>query len=301
MSAPAAVIDSAERTTRRRWRVTRENLPAWIAGGALLIIIAIAVLAPLISPHDPTATDIRARLLPPLWMDGGDASHPLGTDSIGRDLLARILYGIRSSLFIGLAAVAIGGAVGVTAAIVSGYYEGRISSFLFGRLADVQQAIPFVVLALAIAAAVGASFRNLILILGLGSWVYYYRLVRSDVLPLREEGFILAQRTIGSSTPRILIRHILPNVLPSILVTVTLFVSTTIMYAAALSFLGLGVQPPAAELGLMISEGRGYIETAWWLSVFPGIALAIIVLAMNTLGDWLRDRLDPTRRAGGHG
>ncbi len=278
-------------------RFNRGNAAAWIAGGALLVIIALAVLAPLIAPHDPTAADIRARLTPPFWMDGGSWNHPLGTDSIGRDLFSRVLYGMRSSLLIGVAAVAIGGTIGVTAAILTAYYDGKVSSYIFGRLADVQQAIPFVILALAIAAVVGASFRNLIIILGIGSWVFYYRLVRSDVLPLREEPFILAQRTIGSSTPRILLRHVLPNVMPAILVTVTLFVSSTIMYAAALSFLGLGVQPPAAELGLMVSEGRGHIETAWWLSVMPGIALGVIVLATNTLGDWLRDQLDPTRRA----
>lgn len=278
-------------------RFRRSDLPAWIAGTVLLVAVVVALAAPLLAPYEPAAADIRSRLAPPFWMDGGGWDHPLGTDSIGRDLLSRVLYGLRSSLFIGFAAVVIGGLIGVTAAIVSGYYEGRALSFLFGRLADVQQAIPFVVLALGVSAAIGASYRNLILILGVGSWVYYYRLVRSDVLPLREEPFILAQRTIGSSTPRILGRHVLPNVMPSILVTVTLFVSTTIMYAAALSFLGLGVQPPAAELGLMVSEGRGYIETAWWLSVMPGIALAIVVLAMNTLGDWLRDRFDPTRRS----
>ncbi len=282
--------------TQRQRRINRQNLPAWIAGGALVVIVLLALLAPWLAPHDPTATDIRARLQPPFWMNGGDTNHLLGTDSIGRDLLARILYGIRSSLFIGLAAVAIGGAVGVTAAILSGYYEGRISSFLFARLADVQQAIPFVVLALAIAAAVGASFRNLILILGLGSWVYYYRLVRADVLPLREEPFILAQRTIGSSTPRILLRHVLPNVMPSILVTVTLFVSTTIMYAAALSFLGLGIQPPEPSWGADLGKGRDFMELGIYQVLFPGLTIMVAVLGFNLLGDGLRDFFDPRSR-----
>lgn len=289
------MTDVAAAVPARRW-VRRGMLPAWIAGGALVLLVLAAMFAPLIAQHDPVVANVRARLLPPAFMDGGSWTHPFGTDSIGRDLFARTLYGLRSSLFIAVAAVTIGGLIGITAAIVSGYYEGRAAAFVFGRLADVQQAIPFVVLALAVAAAIGPSFRNLILILGVGSWVFYYRLVRADVLPLREEAFILAQRTIGSSTPRILLRHVLPNVMPSILVTVTLFVPSTIMYGAALSFLGLGVQPPSAELGLMISEGRGHIETAWWLSVMPGIVLAVLVLAMNSLGDWLRDHLDPTRR-----
>ena len=290
------MTDAVITVPRRRRRVGHGNWPAMIAGGVLLVIVLAAVLAPLLSWHDRLATDVRARLKPPVFMDGGSWSHPFGTDSIGRDLFARTLYGLRSSLFIGFSAVAIGGFIGVTAAIVSGYHEGKLGSFVFGRLADVQQAIPFVVLALAVAAAVGPSYRNLIFILGIGSWVFYYRLVRSEVLPLREEPFILAQRTIGSPTWRILLRHVLPNVMPAVLVTVTLFVPSTIMYAAALSFLGLGVQPPAAELGLMISEGRGFIENAWWLTVVPGVVLALIVLALNSLGDWLRDRLDPTRR-----
>lgn len=271
------------------------NWPLYVAAATLALVVIVAVVGPWLPVADPVATDVRARLQPPVWMDGGSWSHPLGTDSVGRDLLARIVHGLRSSLIIGVAAVALGGAIGVSAAIVSGYYEGRIASFLFGRLADVQQAIPFVVLALAVASVVGASFRNLILILGLGSWIYYYRIVRSEVLPMREELFILAQRTIGSSDARILTRHLLPNVLPSILVTVTLFVPTTILFAAALSFLGLGVQPPQAELGLMISEGRGHMQSAWWLSVFPGVALAVIVLALNGVGDWLCDRFDPTQ------
>lgn len=280
-------------TTARRHKV------ATISGGVLLLLVLTALFAPLLTWHDPVSTDVRSRLLPPMWVEGGSASYPFGTDSVGRDLYTRMLFGLRSSLFIGIAAVVLGGLVGVTAGVLSGYYDGRFTSFLFGRFADVQQSIPFVVLALAIAAAVGPSFRNLIVILGIGSWLFYYRLIRSEVLALREEPYILAIRTIGAPDRRILVRHVLVNVMPSVLVTVTLFVPTMIMFAAALSFLGLGVQPPQAELGLMISEGRGFIDTAWWLSVFPGILLAILVLALNSLGDWLRDHLDPTQRARG--
>ena len=151
-------------------------------------------------------------------------------------------------------------------------------------------------LALAVAASIGGSFRNLILILGVGSWLFYYRIVRGEVLAIREESYIDAAKSIGSADPRVLFRHVLPNVFPSIIVIVTLFVPRLIMFAAALSFLGLGVQPPAAELGLMIAGGRGLIQQAWWLTVFPGVALAMIVLAMNSIGDWLRDYLDPTQR-----
>ena len=286
--APVPELSSGRRR-RRRIAVT-------LAASLLGLMILGAVLAPFITWHDPLDPDVVERLHPPAWSEDGKLTNLLGTDSIGRDLFTRILYGVRASLVIGFAAMLVGGAVGVTAGILSGYYDGRIAAFVFGRVADVQQAIPFVVLALAVAASVGASFRNLILILGVGSWLFYYRIVRGEVLAIREETYIDAANAIGASNLRILLRHLLPNVFPSIIVIVTLFVPRLIMFSAALSFLGLGVQPPNAELGLMISDGRELIQQAWWLTVFPGVALALIVLAMNTLGDWLRDQLDPTQR-----
>ena len=277
-------------------RGRRRKIAVILAACLLGVMILAAVLAPLITWHDPLDTDVVERLHPPAWSADGQMTNLLGTDSVGRDLFTRILYGIRSSLVIGFAAMLVGGGVGVTAGILSGYYDGRIAAFVFGRVADVQQAIPFVVLALAVAASVGASFRNLILILGVGSWLFYFRIVRGEVLAIREENYIDAANAIGASNPRILLRHLLPNVFPSIIVIVTLFVPRLIMFSAALSFLGLGVQPPNPELGLMISEGRELMQQAWWLTVLPGVALALIVLAMNTLGDWLRDQLDPTQR-----
>ena len=277
-------------------RGRRRRIAVVLAACLLGIMILTAVLAPFITWHDPLDTDVVERLHPPAWSEDGNLTNLLGTDSVGRDLFTRILYGVRSSLIIGFAAMLVGGGVGVTAGILSGYYDGRIAAFVFGRLADVQQAIPFVVLALAVAASVGASFRNLILILGVGSWLFYFRIVRGEVLAIREETYIDAANAIGASNLRILLRHLLPNVFPSIIVIVTLFVPRLIMFSAALSFLGLGVQPPNPELGLMISEGRDLMQQAWWLTVLPGLALALIVLAMNTLGDWLRDHLDPTQR-----
>jgi peptide/nickel transport system permease protein len=262
----------------------------------MALVIVVAVFAPFIAWHDPLEANLARRLRPPVWNDGGTWSNPFGTDSAGRDLLARMIFGVRLSLIIGLAAVAVGGLLGVTTGILSGYYDGRAAAFVFGRLADVQQAIPFVVLALAVAASLGGSFGNLIIILGVGSWLFYYRIVRGEVLAIREESYIDAARALGQSAPGILLRHILPNVFPSVIVIVTLFVPRLIMFAAALSFLGLGVQPPQAELGLMIAEGRGLIQQAWWLTVIPGCVLAGIVLSMNTLGDWLRERLDPMLR-----
>lgn len=276
--------------------VRRRRLAVGLSGGVLLVMVVAALLAPFVTWHDPLDTDVLERLHPPAWTDGGSWTNPLGTDAVGRDLFTRIIFGIRSSLVIGFAGVVVGGLVGVTTGVLAGYYDGRAAAFLFGRIADVQQAIPFVVLALAVAASVGASFRNLILILGVGSWLFYFRIIRAEVLAIREEAYIESARAIGSSDLRVLVRHVLPNVFPSIIVVVTLFIPRLIMFAAALSFLGLGVQPPAAELGLMIADGRELIQQAWWLTVFPGVALALIVLSMNTLGDWLRDRLDPTQR-----
>ena len=276
---------------RRRTRTT-----LILSAGFLAVVVLVSALAPWITWHDPLDAELTRRLMPPAWLDGGSWSHPFGTDSTGRDLFTRMLFGVRLSLLIGVTAVAFGGLIGVTAGILAGYYDEKIAAVGFGRVADIQQAIPFVVLALAVVASIGPSFRNLILILGVGSWLFYYRIVRGEVLKIREESYIDAAKAMGQSDAGILVSHVLPNTFAPVIVIVTLFVPRLIMFAAALSFLGLGVQPPRAELGLMISEGRGLIQQAWWLTVIPGSLLAGIVLAMNTLGDWLRERLDPTLR-----
>jgi peptide/nickel transport system permease protein len=280
----------------RRRRLPR-NLAAYLSIGTLAVIVVLALLAPLIAWHDPLSVDVRARLQPPFWYGDGDLSHPLGTDAVGRDLLTRILYGLRYSLAIGFAAVIVGGVVGVLAGLIAGYYDGRIGAFVLGRLSDVQQSIPFMVFALAVAASLGPSFRNLILVLGIGSWLFYYRIVRGEVLAIREQQFVDSAKAIGASDLRIIVRHVVPNVVPSIIVVATVYIPRLIMFAAALSFLGLGVQAPQPELGLMIAEGRDVIHLAWWITVLPGIVLAIVVLSMNTLGDWMRDNLDPMLKA----
>ena len=207
-SGPAPDPESSSGRGRRR------RIAVMLAGFLLGVMVLAAVLAPLIAWHDPLDTDVVERLHPPAWSEDGNLTNLLGTDSVGRDLFTRILYGVRSSLVIGFAAMLVGGGVGVTAGILSGYYDGRIAAFVFGRVADVQQAIPFVVLALAVAASVGASFRNLILILGVGSWLFYFRIVRGEVLAIREETYIDAANAIGASNLRILLRHLLPNVFP---------------------------------------------------------------------------------------
>ncbi|MFO7265470.1 MAG: ABC transporter permease [Limnochordales bacterium] len=282
-----AQLEAEVRRTRRRQR-----LLLYVSAAVLLAMAAAAVFAPLVSPHDPLRQNIFLRLRPPFWMEGGSAEHLLGTDALGRDLLSRILYGARTSLTVGVLSVLLGGAVGVLLGLLAGYKQGAVD-LLLGRLADIQQTLPFIVLILALVAVLGPSKANLILVVGLGSWVYYYRIVRGEVAAVRERPYIEAARALGGSTWHVLLRHVLPNVLPSVIVTMTLYVPQVILYEAALSFLGLGVPPPEPTWGGIIAEGRDYVEIAWWITVFPGLALVITVLCLNTLGESLRDFLDP--------
>jgi len=291
VSSPVLV---AERTPRRRSWLVRD-LPAVLAVVVILVVTGMAVFAEQLAPYDPLAQDLRARLQPPFWVEGGSLEHALGTDRLGRDMLSRVMFGAQITLFIGLMAVLVGGTIGVSAGILAGYLGG-IVDLVLGRLADIQQAIPFVVLTLAVVAALGASLGNLIIVLGVGSWLFYYRVVRGEVLAVRERLFIEASEVIGAPRWRIVLRHILPNVSASIIVVVTLFVPLVIVFAAGLSFLGLGVPPPTPEWGSMIAEGTQYLRDAWWLSLVPGALLVLIVLAVNMLGDWLRDYLDPVQR-----
>lgn len=275
--------------------VRRRRLPLIVAAVVLLSVAVLAAAAPIVSPHDPLRQNFFDRLKPPFWMEGGSTEYLLGTDALGRDMLSRILHGARTSLTVGALAVLLGGAVGVALGLLAGYLQGPIDTVL-GRLADIQQTLPFIVLILAVVAAVGPSKLNLILVLGIGSWVYYYRLVRGEVQSVRERPYVEAAIAIGASKGRILLRHVLPNVLPSVIIAVTLYVPHVILYEAALSFLGLGVPPPEPTWGRIIAEGREYVETAWWISVLPGLVLMATVLAVNTIGEWLRDHLDPLQR-----
>ncbi len=271
------------------------HLPLIVGGTLLLAVVLMAVFAPNLTPHDPARQNIIYRLRPPAWVEGGLPQHPLGTDHLGRDIWSRIVHGSRISLQVGALAVLLGGAVGVTLGLLAGFFRGAVDAVL-GRLADVQQTLPFIVLILAVVAALGPSLLNLILVLGLGSWVNYYRIVRGEVLAIREQTYVEAALAIGCSRARILLRYILPNVLPSIIIAVTLFVPQIILFEAALSFLGLGVPPPTPTWGSMIADGRGFVETAWWMSVLPGGVLMAAVLAINMVGEWLRDHLDPMQR-----
>jgi ABC-type dipeptide/oligopeptide/nickel transport system permease subunit len=270
-------------------------VPIIVGGGILLAVVLMAVLAPLISPHDPLAQVLTDRLKPPAWLVGGSPNYLLGTDADGRDLLSRIIWGSRTSLEIGILSVALGAAIGVSTGLLAGFRGGWVD-VIIGRLADIQQAIPFLVLALAVIAVVGSSILTLVLVLGAGSWLYYHRVVRGEVLAIRERPYIEAARAVGVGDWRILSRHILPNIAGSIVVIITLQIPQVILFTAGLTFLGLGVPPPTPEWGRLIFEGRDYLQSAWWLTLAPAAFLVLFVLGVNLLGDELRDRLDPVRR-----
>ncbi len=287
--------DRATPAARRSRRKLLRFLPLIISGVVLVAIVLVALFAPALSPHDPLRQDVLMRLKPPAWIEGGSSKHLLGTDALGRDLLSRTIYGARISLTVGVLAVIVGGTIGVLLGLLAGYFRGTVDAVL-GRLADIQQALPFIVLVLAIVAAVGPSLVNLILVLGIGSWVFFYRIVRGEVQAVRELTFIEAAHATGFSHLRIMLRHVLPNVMSAAIITVTLLVPQVILYEAALSFLGLGVPAPAPTWGSMIADGRNYVEIAWWISVFPGLFLMLVVLVVNMLGEWLRDYLDPLQR-----
>ena len=262
--------------------------------GTLVIVasVVLAALAPALAPADPIRNDLLARLAPPMWMDGGSARHPLGTDTLGRDVVSRLLYGARVSLLVGFAAVLVAGVVGVALGLVAGYYGGRLDDLLM-RLGDVQLAFPVLVLAIAVLSVLGASLGNVIVVLGLTGWVTYARIARAETLSLRHREFVEGARALGARDAAILWRHILPNVLPPITVVATFSVARTIIAEASLSFLGLGIPPPAPSWGAMLDEGRNYLTTGWWLALFPGVAILALVLGINLVGDWLRDVLDP--------
>ncbi len=279
---------------RRRGRLSRD-LPAYVGLAVIAAITLMALLAPILAPYDPADQDLRNRLKPPAFMPGGSPAHLLGTDKVGRDILSRVMYGSQVTLVIGLLGVVVGGVVGVVAGLLAGYLRGWFDLVL-GRLADIQQAVPFVILVLAIVALVGASLTNLILVLGLGSWLFYFRVVRGEVLTVRGQPFVEASRVIGASQWRIIRRRVLPNVMPSIIVVVTLFVPQVIIFTAGLSFLGLGVPPTTPEWGSMIADGSQYLRDAPWLAMGPALFLVLTVLAVNLVGDWLRDVLDPVQR-----
>ena len=272
------------RLVRLRWGVA--------AGGVLLVIVASAVLAPSVSPHDPLAVNIRHRLAPPAWMEGGDVRHLLGTDQVGRDLLSRMIYGGRVSLVVGVSAVLISATIGVLLGLGGGYFRGR-TDWAIMTLVNVMLTFPFVLLALAVIAVLGPNLTNMIIVLGVAGWPVYARVVRAETMAIGEREFVLAGRALGMSHARIIFRQILPNLVSAIVVIATLQVAQVIIAESFLSFLGLGIQPPTPAWGNMLGEGRVYMLNSWWIATFPGSAIFLTTLVINLMGNALRDWLDP--------
>jgi ABC-type dipeptide/oligopeptide/nickel transport system permease subunit len=289
-SPTAMQVATAPRRERRRPRV----VPALPVAFLVLVVLA-AIFAPALTDFDPNRHDLSATMQPPSWLTDAQDEHVLGTDRYGRDTLTRLLYGARTSMLVVVIslfiAVVLGGGLGILAGYAGGWIDAGIS-----RVVDVMLAMPSILVAIAVAVALGPSFRNVVLILGFLSWPNIARLVRGEALALRQNEFVRYSRTIGVPRWVLLVRHVFPNVLPTLMVTATLEVANIIMAEASLSFLGAGVPPPQASWGSMIDEGRALIATGWWLALFPGLAIVGTVLSFNTFGDWLRDRLDPTTR-----
>ncbi|SFB10489.1 peptide/nickel transport system permease protein [Lentibacillus halodurans] len=258
----------------------------------VIFVSLVAVFAPALAMHDPAETDAVNRLLPPFWLDGGSTEYLLGTDNLGRDVLSRIIYGSRVSLLVGISAVLLAGLIGIIFGLIAGYY-GKTWDFIIMRTVDSFLAIPNILFMLIILAVLGPSLVTLILVLGGTTWVVYARMVRSETLSVKERDYVRSARAIGAKNFRIIVKYVLPNVISSFIVIATLNVASTIILEASLSFLGLGIQPPDVSWGLMLSDGREYIATSWWVATFPGLAITLTVLGVIFLGDWLRDVLDP--------
>jgi peptide/nickel transport system permease protein len=262
---------------------------ALVGGSLLAILVGLAVFGPPFSPYDPTRLDQAQQMLPPSF------GHLMGTDNFGRDIWTRLLYGARISMQVGLTAVGIGALVGIAVGVPSGYFGGRYD-LVVQRLVDVMQAFPGILLALALVAVIGPSLNNAMVAVGIASVPGFARVARSAVLVTRPLQYIEAAQLIGAGHTRIMVRHVLPNILAPLIVLATTGIGTSIAAAAALGFLGLGAQPPTPEWGTMLAEGRLFLSVAWWMGTFPGLAIALIVLAVNLLGDGLRDALDPRLR-----
>ena len=273
----------------------RTSFRAVFGLAVLLLMSGAAIAAPRIAPWDPGRQMLAKRLRPPAWQARGLREHPLGTDHLGRDILSRILYGGRISLGVGVSAVTLSACLGVSLGLLAGFHGGRTDALIM-RVVDVFLAIPYILLAMGVVFALGPSLLNVILVMAVTRWVQFARIVRADVLSLREREFVAGARARGNRSLRLLLHHVLPNALTPIIVVATLELAFMIIYESALSFLGLGVQPPTPTWGWMLSDGRNYVATAWWLATFPGLAIMLTVLAVNLLGDWLRDTLDPRLR-----
>lgn len=284
-------------TRRSALRLGLHRVRRWPVIPVVLItaLIVAAVFAPLLTPHDPERADLNARNTPPMWMEGGKSEHVLGTDPLGRDMLARVIFGARISVIIAAIVLSTGAIGGLILGLVAGYMGGQVDEILM-RLVDFTLAVPFILVALVTVIVLGQSFALVIILLVLFSWNGFARQARAETLSLKTRDYVALAKVAGASTARILYRHISPGLINTMLVVATLRVGGLILTEATLSFLGVGIPPPTPAWGIMVADGRTYVKIAWWVSLWPGIAIFLTVLAFNFLGDWLRDRFDPKLR-----
>ena len=278
----------------RRWPI----LPTAV----LLVLLVTGSFAPWIAPHDPISQSLRDRNAPPAWNSGWYEEHPkvttrylLGADHVGRDVLSRLVYGARISLLVGATSLAVGLVLGTALGLIAGYFGRHVDEVIM-RLVDVWVSLPFLLLALVTAIVFGSSFRLVLVLLALLAWAPFVRNVRAEVLSLKEQDYVALARVAGASPLRIMVKHIMPGVISIVTVIASLQVGSLILAEASLSFLGIGIPAPTPAWGSMVADGRDYVATAWWVSFFPGLAIFLVVMSLNFLGDWLRDRLDPRLR-----
>jgi len=298
----AAAVAAAEAPARAAapsslvpWHARPGRLRCAVGGAVVVLLLLVAALAPRLAPAPPDRQDLVGRLQPPAWMAGGSSAHVLGTDHLGRDILSRLVHGARVSAMVGVAAVLVSGLLGTALGLLAGYYGARVDLVIM-KLVELFLTVPFVLLALVVMALFGQGLAILIAVLCLNRWIHYARVVRGDVLALREREFVAGARALGASDARIIARHVLPNTVASLSVVTTFSLATIILIEASLSFLGLGVPPTTPTWGGMLNESRSYMMPSWWTSVFPGLAIFVTVLGVNLLGDGIRDAFDPRLR-----
>ena len=291
-AAPAMAADQGKSLFKRNLENFTENRLALASAVLVLIFVLMAIFAPWIAPHDPNETDLFRRLQPPAWLPGGEWSYLLGCDGLGRDILSRIIYGSRISIFIGTAVILVATTIGIVAGLAAGYLRGWVD-IAISRLVDILLGFPYLIFAIGLMAMMGPGLVNIILALAYKEWVIPCRVVRGETLAVRELEYVEAARAIGASRFHIMLREIMPNILSPVIVVSTIRMADVIILEASLSFLGLGVQPPTASWGSMVADGRAFILEAWWVSTFPGLAILLLVLVINVASQGLRDAFDP--------
>src|SRR5918992_6309855 len=295
MTASSDTIDAQLRLSPVKRFVASRRWFLLIPLAIITVMVATAVLADFLTPYSATDISLSDRLRPPFWEQGGSLAHPLGTDPMGRDLLTRMIYGARVSLLVAVLALLVGGGIGAALGLIAGYYGGRLDALVM-RVADTTMAFPIILFAILFVVIIGSSLATTVFAVALVLWARYARVIRGEVLSLRERDFVAQARIAGCSTSRILLCHLLPNTLNTLIVLLTLQIGYVILVEASLSFLGAGIPPPTPVWGSMVAEGRDHMTRAWWVSFFPGMAILLIVLSLNLLGDWVRDTLDPKLR-----